>query len=124
MRKEEEEYSRRRKAGKNSRQKGQLRDPPSMAQLEANDDEHDPKRNALDPEETKNILMLNAEEDYTEDDASASLGQNNQVATPQAFVDEMNGRQPAAAPRRQASKDDGSEGEFFLDEDTIGTGQK
>ena len=48
-----------------------------MAQLEANDNEHDPKRNALDPEETKNILMLNAEEDYTEDDASASVGQSN-----------------------------------------------
>ena len=63
------------KAGKTSRQKGQLRDPPSMAQLEPNVNEQDPKRNALGPEETKNILMLNAEEeDYTEDDASGSLG--------------------------------------------------
>lgn len=48
-----------------------------MAQLEPNVNEHDPKRNALDPEDTKNILMLNAqEEDFTEDDASAK------VATP------------------------------------------
>ena len=46
-----------------------------MAQLEPNVNEQDPKRNALGPEETKNILMLNAEEeDYTEDDASGSLG--------------------------------------------------
>ena len=77
------------KAGKTSRQKGQLRDPPSMAQLEPNVNEHDPKRNALDPEETRNILMLNAEEEegYTEEDA-ASL----EVATPKAFANEMDGR--------------------------------
>ena len=66
------------KAGKNSRQRGQLRDPPSMAQLEPNVNEHDPKRGGgLDPEETKNILMLNAEEEYTEDDASGSMGTSN-----------------------------------------------